>query len=162
MLQSLATSLVDTALNQWILNTYWLWPILEISHFVGLTLLFGGLLIVDLRLAGLFKDFDPRATHGLIPLVLLGFGINLITGILFFVGDPMRYTVNIGFQLKMILILIAGMNALVHYWKVHPNVHEWAEGGESPWPAKTVGLISLASWTGVLLLGRLIPYVGTG
>ena len=97
MLDFLARIAVESTLNQWIQDVYWLWPILEILHFIGLSLLLGGLIIMDLRMAGHFRSLDPHATHRLLPLVFLGFGLNLGTGILFFVGDPMRYSINVGY-----------------------------------------------------------------
>jgi hypothetical protein len=74
----------------------------------------------------------------------------------------MRYSVNIGFQIKMVLVIIAGLNALLYYWKINPVMHTWDANAESPPIAKLVAYTSLAAWTGVLLCGRLIPYVGTG
>ncbi|NQV68404.1 MAG: hypothetical protein HQ498_00125 [Pseudohongiella sp.] len=162
MLESFALSIVDGPLNQWIQTTYWLWPVLEIIHFMGLSLLLGGLIVIDLRMAGHFKALNPAATHKLLPLVLIGFGINLVTGVLFFYGDPMRYAVNIGFQIKMVLVFFAGLNALLYYWKINPVMHTWDANTVSPPIAKFVAYASLLTWTGVLLCGRLIPYVGTG
>lgn len=153
---------LDSFLNQWIQATYWLWPILEIIHFVGLSLLLGGLIVMDLRMAGHFRGLDPVSTHKLLPLVFIGFGLNLATGILFFYGDPMRYSINIGFQIKMILVIIAGLNALLYYWKVAPSMRTWTTDTVPPAIAKGVAYTSLTVWTGVLLCGRLIPYVGTG
>lgn len=162
MLVSFAESIVDSSLTQWIQGTYWLWPVMEITHFIGLTLLLGGLIVIDLRMAGFFRSIDPATTHKLLPAVVLGFSLNLITGILFFYGDPMRYSINIGFQLKMVLVLIAGMNAAVYHFKVDPLLRTMDRNLASPPIAKVVAFTSLGAWTGVLLLGRLIPYVGTG
>ena len=161
-MEAFAESIVGGSLNVWIQATYWLWPIMEISHFIGLSLLLGGLLVIDLRMAGHFRSFDPTVTHRLLPFVLIGFGINLLTGILFFYGDPMRYSINIGFQIKMGLVVLAGLNAVFYYWKVGPVMYCWDANTPSPPIAKFVGYTSLALWTGILLCGRLIPYVGTG
>lgn len=161
-MEAFAESIVGGSLNVWIQATYWLWPIMEISHFIGLSLLLGGLLVIDLRMAGHFRSFDPTVTHRLLPFVLIGFGINLLTGILFFYGDPMRYSINIGFQIKMGLVVLAGLNAVFYYWKVGPVMCCWDANTPSPPIAKFVAYTSLALWTGILLCGRLIPYVGTG
>ena len=158
----IALPIADSRLNQWIQETYWLWPVLEITHFIGLSLLLGGLIVVDLRMAGHFKSLDAAATHRLLPLVLFGFGLNLLTGILFFYGDPMRYAANIGFRIKMVLVMIAGLNALLYHWRIDARVQAELSSGNSPLMAKCVAYTSLAAWTGVLLFGRLIPYVGTG
>ena len=162
MLESFALFIVDSPLTQWIQLTYWLWPVLEITHFIGLSLLLGGLIVIDLRMAGHFKALNLTATHQLLPLVLLGFGLNLVTGVLFFYGDPLRYSVNIGFQIKMVLVTLAGLNALLYYWKIRPVMSTWDPHADSPPIAKFVAYASLTVWTGVLLCGRLIPYVGTG
>lgn len=160
MLESMVSFVDGSALNQWIVAAYWIWPVFEILHFFGLSLLFGGLLVIDLRLAGHFRRLDPVATHALVPVVLIGFILNLITGILFFYGDPVTYANNAVFQLKMVLIVLAGLNALLYYWKLHPNMHTWSAMTTPPFSAKFVGYSSLILWTIVILCGRLIPYVG--
>lgn len=162
MLVPLAEFLLGSPLNTWIQATYWVWPVLEITHFIGLSLLLGGLIIIDLRLAGHIRALDPAATHQLLPLVFLGFGLNAVTGILFFFGDPMRYSVNIGFQIKMGLVVIAGLNALLYYWKLRPVISTWNPDAPPPPLAQAIAYTSLTVWAGVLLCGRLIPYVGTG
>lgn len=161
-MESLITKIEATAVNEWVLGSAWVWPLLEIIHFIGLSLLLGSLLIVDLRLVGLFRRIDIAATHRLLPWAFLGFGLNLITGTLFVLGDPARYFVNTGFRVKMILVLVAGLNALWFYWKINPAMRNWDPHTDTPALAKTIALLSLGTWTGVLLLGRLIPYIGTG
>jgi hypothetical protein len=129
---------------------------------MGLSLLLGGLIVIDLRMAGHIRVLDPAATHKLLPLLFIGFGINLITGVLFFYGDPLRYSVNIGFQIKMMLVVLAGLNAALYYWKINPVIQNSEQNAKSPSDAKFVAYTSLTLWFGVLLCGRLIPYVGTG
>jgi len=162
MIQTLIQSIEGTAINQFVLGTSWLWPLMEILHFVGLTLLLGALLIVDLRLAGFLRQMNINSTHRLLPWAIGGFGLNLVTGVLFFMGDPSRYAVNIGFQVKMLLILVAGLNALWFYFKLRPVMADWDPYGDTPAIAKVIAYLSLSTWFGVLLLGRLIPYIGTG
>ena len=150
-------------LSQWIQATYWLWPVLEIIHFFGLTLLMGGLIIVDLRMIGFFPTINLQGVKKLLPFVIFGFLLNLITGILFVYGDPSRYAINIGFQIKLILILLAGCNAAIYHLRVESYVQDLESSSRRPpLTIKLVGLTSLSLWTAVLLLGRLIPYVGTG
>ena len=162
MLLSVAEFVRGGAVYSFVNSHAWLWPTMETLHFAGLSLLLGALLVIDLRLAGHFRSLDLEATHKLLPVAFIGFGLNLVTGVLFFCGDPMRYAGHTGFQLKMILVIVAGINALVYYWKVKPGMGAWAADGNSPAIAKTVAYVSLGAWTGVLLLGRLIPYMSTG
>ena len=161
-MESLVIAIESTAIHAWVNNSVWLWPCLEILHFAGLSLLLGSLLVIDLRLAGYFREVNIVATHKMLSFAFIGFGLNLFSGWLFFMGDPARYTANIGFRWKMILVLVAGLNALWFWWKINPVMKTWAADAETPTQAKIVAFISLAGWFGVLLLGRLIPYVGTG
>ena len=161
MFQSFVTSIADSGLNRWIAETYWLWPVLEIIHFIGLSIMLGALLIIDARLLGVLRTYDTASIKRLVPLVWFGFCINLASGTMFFIGDPMRYSINIGFQLKMLLILIGGLNVVVYQLQVRPQLTGWNTVSMPP-IARIVAIASLATWGGVLLLGRLIPYVGTG
>jgi len=151
-----------TAINAWVLDSTWVWPVMEILHFMGLSLLLGSLLVIDLRLAGFFRQINIAATHRLLPFTFAGFGINLVTGFLFLMGDPARYTANIGFRWKMVLVLVAGLNALWFWIRINPVMKTWEPHADTPFVAKVIAWVSLCTWFGVLLLGRLIPYIGTG
>jgi len=161
-MESLTQWMENSPLGQWVFSIGWVWPVAEIFHFIGLSLLLGSMLIVDLRLMGFFRKISIETTHRLLPWAITGFVINLITGTLFLFGDPTRYAANIGFRIKAILIVIAGLNALFFYWKIKPVMANWGHNDKPPVLAKSVAFLSLAVWFSVLLLGRLIPYVGTG
>jgi len=162
MTESLIQAIEGGAINTWVLSTYWLWPLLEIIHFIGLALLLGAIIIVDLRLAGYLRQININSVHLLLPWAAIGFAMNLVSGFLFFFGDPGRYAINIGFQFKMVLVLVAGLNVLIFALKIKPVIENWEPHGDTTGLAKSVAWVSLAAWTGVLLLGRLIPYIGTG
>ena len=147
-----------TALAGWVVNTPWVWPTLETLHFVGLCLVLGPLLIIDLRLAGALRDVRADALLRLLPLVGGGFCINAATGIAFVFGDPSRYLINGAFQLKLLLVVLAGINAVWFAVRMAPAVE--AHAGSAP--ARAAGLLSLGLWFGILAAGRLIPYVSTG
>jgi hypothetical protein len=161
-MEAFAQSIEGGIVYTWVTSIFWLWPLMETLHFIGLSLLLGGLIIIDTRMAGFFRGLNITATHKLLPWVFVGFGINLTTGVLFFFGDPMRYAVNWGFRVKMVLVVIAGLNALWFWVRLNKPMHSWEPHGDTPGEAKLVAWISLVAWTGVLLFGRLIPYVGTG
>ena len=161
-MNALAQLVDGTALNAWVNAEVWLWPLLEIIHFLGLSLLLGAMLVVDLRLAGFMRVLSLRTVHTLLPLAGFGFAMNLFSGALFFVGDPHRYAANIGFRWKMVLIAAAGLNALWHAWKIAPAAKTWPAHGDTSNLAKSIAYVSLVLWLGVLLLGRLIPYLGAG
>ena len=149
-------------LGAWVPVFSWTWPIAETIHFFGLCLLLGALLVIDLRLLGVNRLLPAISLHSLLPVAYVGFGLNLATGIVFYVGDPHRYTVNIAFQLKVLFLVLAGLNALYYQMKIYPQMVNWNESSAIPTDARVVGMLSLLLWVGVLAGGRLIPYVGTG
>lgn len=161
-MDSLIAWLSSSALHSWIIDNNWITPVLEVMHFVGLCLMFGALLVIDTRMIGWFRDISVKAVHSLLPWVFIGFGINLITGILFVFYDPGRYLINISFQIKILLVMLAGLNALLYYWKIHPEISLWDRYEATPGIGKFIGVASLVIWVGVLVCGRMIPYVGTG
>ena len=145
-----------------VLTLPWTWPIAETFHFIGLCMMLGGLIVIDLRLLGWHRLIPTVASHDILPIIYVGLAINTITGLMFFVGDPHRYFINIGFQLKMLLFVIALINAAWYQFKLSPQIDSIPAGSELPGNARLAGALSLGLWFGVLILGRLIPYVGTG
>ncbi len=157
-MDDLLLSIETSALGQVMRSSVWLFPMAEILHFIGLSLLIGSLLVVDCRLLGFARNFPVAAVYRFLPLALAGFGINLVTGAMFFFSDPFRYYSNIAFRLKMLCILLAGLNALYFALNVHGN--SGLAGGDEPRTAiRTVSALSLLFWIGVIILGRFIPYV---
>jgi len=161
-MESLIAWFESSPTHSWMIEHNWITLVLEVIHFFGLCFLLGGLLIIDLRMIGWFKSISVKAIHALLPIVVFGFVLNLVSGVLFVFYDPARYLINIGFQIKMILVFLAGLNAIFYYWKIHPNIQQWSENDRFPVFAKVVAAISLLLWYGVLSCGRFIPYVGTG
>ena len=142
-MEAFAQSIEGGIVYTWVTSVYWLWPLMETIHFIGLSLLLGGLIVIDVRLAGFCRGIDVAAIHKLLPWVFIGFGLNLVTGVLFFFGDPMRYAINIGFQTKMILVVIAGLNTLWFRWKIDPVMRSWEPDADTPGLAKVIAWISL-------------------
>jgi hypothetical protein len=161
-MNALADWMETTWINALAINYAWTWPTLETLHFIGMSLLIGAILIMDLRLVGVQRIIPSLSVHTLLPVAFIGFGINLLTGIMFLFGDPHRYFINISFQIKMVLVLLAGLNALLYAVKVAPTMAHAAPHDPTPPIAKAVGAASMALWIGVICFGRLIPYLGTG
>ena len=150
----------STAISQWVTSGPWIWPVLETLHFTGLCVLIGGLIVMDLRLIGYKRGLPLATVHRIMPLVFIGFGINLCTGFLFVMGDPHRYAVNYAFKMKMVLLFLAGLNALWFRIAMSPKMREWTEETPSPPTARFMGTASLALWFGVGIHGRLITFFG--
>ena len=149
----------QSALGQLMRDSVWLFPMAEILHFLGLSLLIGSLMVVDLRLLGIIKDMSFRAIYRYLPVTLLGFGINMVTGIMFLFTDPFRYYPNIAFRIKIGLIVLAGLNALWFQFKVHPATLKSSPGSDPDLATRVVAVLSLVLWLAVIVMGRMIPYL---
>lgn len=148
-----------TALSNFIMTSAWFFPMLEMLHFLGLCLLFGSLLIVDLRVIGVARSLPISKVEIFVRFTLIGFAINLATGTLFVIGDSDRYLVNIAFWLKMGMILLAGVNTAYFVRQVRPQITAGRDGADLSRSARLSAAASLIFWTAVIVLGRLIPYV---
>jgi uncharacterized membrane protein len=137
---------------------WWTFPVAEALHFIGLCLLIGSLAIIDLRLLGFAKSLSVRSVHRLLLWTWIGFGINLITGMLFIVTQASFYYPNPSFWIKMGLILLAGLNALWFELTVKREADNWPEGADASTQAKAIAGVSLALWIAVIFFGRFIMY----
>ena len=151
-----------TWINRAVLDYPWTWPALETLHFLGLCMLIGALLIMDLRLIGFQRVIPLSAVHALTPVAVAGFVINTVTGVAFLFGDPRMYFANYAFWLKMGLIVLAALNFLLFTLRVEPRLATLGPNEDTPISAKAIGVSSLVFWFGVLGFGRLLPYLGVG
>src|SRR3954451_18952888 len=148
----------DTWLGVTVSRSRWLFATGETFHFFGLSLMVGGLLIVDLRILGFLRRMPLRSAMAFLPFAIVGFLINLVTGIEFFFADPFMYWPNPAFKLKLFLILVAGINALVATVVLHRHARKAGPDNDDfgTLTKMTAGL-SLGLWLSVILLGRLLP-----
>jgi len=146
------------AVGSWVISKTWIWAASETLHFVGLCLLFGIASLVDLRILGLMKGISFAALHRLLPWAVLGFGINLITGMLFFVAASDQYTTNTVFHWKLALMMLAGLNVL--YFTIFDEPWVVAAGEDAPPLSKFVAASAFALVIGVIFAGRMLPFLG--
>lgn len=134
----------------------WLFGICETLHFIGLSTLVGGIFIVDLRMMGFFRATPIQAVQPLIPVAAAGFALNAFTGLCFFCFDPPTYWYNPDFRLKLILIAIAGANALWFTFHEMPQIATMAADAPSTASMKVSAGLSIGLWIGVIICGRLL------
>ncbi len=138
----------------------WLWPACETLHFIGMALLLGVIGVIDLRMLGVMKRVPFAPLHRLLPWGIAGFLINLMTGIVFFAGDPYQYKDNIAFLFKMLFIVLAGINVLLFYLIPFRQVEAMGPGDDAPMSAKVIAATSIFLWFGVMFWGRMLPFIG--
>jgi hypothetical protein len=102
-----------------------------------------------------------RTVERLIPWAIGGFILNLITGFLFFTGDPFQYIHNTVFWLKLLFMVLAGVNALAFYVTgIARRVDALRPNEAAPASAKFIAATSLVLWIGVIYWGRMLPFLG--
>ena len=130
----------------------------ETLHFIGLSLLIGAIMVIDLRGLGLFRNMSLVTLHRLVPVAIAGFLVNLVTGLGFVAYDPSNYLGNVAFQWKLILIALAGANALLFEVAVFRPMRAGAPDVDARLVTRASSALSLFIWAAVLVLGRLIPF----
>ncbi|PYS40439.1 MAG: hypothetical protein DMG14_10610 [Acidobacteria bacterium] len=145
-------------IGQFVTGHTWVWPSCETLHFVGLSMLFTVVLLVDLRILGMAKKLSFAGLYQLLPLGMLGFGMNLVTGMFFFLGAPEQYTKNPVFYWKMVFVVLGAVNVLYFMLLDEP----WTVGAETdaPLTAKLVAASAIVVWVGVLFFGHMLPFLG--
>ena len=151
----------STSIMDWILSNASAWPALEAAHFAGMAVLFGVVVLIVARVFGLARNVPYAAFHRLLPLGVFGFMVNVITGMLFFIADSGRYTaMTNSFYPKMALIAIGGIAIL--YFTLFDKPWGLKSGDDAPTVSKLVAAATAAMWTGVVIYGRLLPYLEGG
>ena len=146
----------DTWLGDYTRHNSWLFTLGLVLHFIGLCLLMGGMLVIDLRILGLIRRVPIGAVLALLPVAILGFVLNLLTGIMFFCFDSFGYWRNPAFKIKMALVLLAGLNALWFTLAEHRRLAATPSGFDANGITKLSAAASLLIWFSVILFGRLI------
>ncbi|HEX7079635.1 MAG TPA: hypothetical protein VF329_01300 [Gammaproteobacteria bacterium] len=165
-MEFLSDLLAATGMADFVNAHDWVWPLCEILHFVGMATLIGTVGLVDLRILGFGKGIPIQHLERLVPFGVVAFIVNASTGFVFVagnpVGGPQYYLENLSLQLKLLLMVIAGINVLVFYFTgIAKAADAVAPDGDAPPAAKIVAATSLVAWFGVIFFGRMIMYNDT-
>jgi uncharacterized membrane protein len=146
------------SVGSFVTNNTWVWPTCESLHFVGLSLLFAVVLIVDLRMLGMAKNISFAGLYQLLPFGMLGFVVNLITGMMFFISTPGQYTKGYPFAWKMVFVVLGGINVL--YFMLFDEPWHMGSGDDASLTSKFVAASAIIVWVGVLFWGHMLPFIG--
>jgi hypothetical protein len=140
-------------------ESLWAYPIVETIHIVGFCILVGSVVMFDLRVLGLSKAIPVRAlARHLLPWSLASLALIVPTGFLMFLAHASDFLANGTFQLKMALLMAAGINAIVFHTISYPGVASWDVGVAAPLAAKAGVAVSMALWVAIIACGRLLAY----
>jgi len=117
-------------------------------------------ILFDLRLLGAALKNVPisEMLARVQPLMFAGFAVMVMSGTLLFASDPVRFYGNVFFRIKIVMMLLAGVNAGVFALATAGDVADWSLQPRPPFKARLAGAASLSLWGGVVVAGRLIAY----
>jgi len=156
----IAIWLSETKWSIALLESLYMYPWIESAHVLSICFFIGILLFVDLRLMGVAFTKLPisEMNKKVLPWSLFGFGLMTLTGFLLFYAIPVRSYQNIFFRFKVILILVAGLNAFLFHRQMKLEGMNWDEGKSIPKSVHLKAAASLVLWSGVIISGRMIAY----
>ena len=138
----------------------WLYPSVEIVHIVGFVMLVGSVVMFDLRVLGLSRQVPVRAlARHLLPWSLAALVLIVPSGLLMFAAHANDFISNRAFQVKMGLLLAAGLNAAIFHTGPYRSVAQWDTAVAAPGWARVSVALSIAIWLSIIACGRLLAYL---
>ena len=155
--------LQKTSLAVHIRDSLFAFPLIESTHVIGLTLVFGTIAIIDLRLLGLAstnRSFQRLAADTL-KWTWVAFALTAVTGALMFITNAAVYYHNAYFRAKIALLVLAALNMLVFEVTTRRSVAQWDRNASAPPLGRAVAAVSLVIWISVIVTGRMIGFTTT-
>lgn len=159
-LTSIVSSIESSGIGEWMRGSLKALPIVEAIHVLAVALVFGTILIVDLRLLNLVdtKRRFTRVSGELLHWTWSAFVVAAITGLLMFAANATTYFDNTAFRLKMLALLFAGVNMAAFQFITAKKVPDWDKDTPTPLAARAAGVLSILIWVSVIVLGRWIGF----
>ncbi len=147
-------------IGQGIRESVWVFPIIEGTHLLGIAMSVGLLCWFDLRLLGIAMTDEPvsKVWKQVMPVAFIGFVLMFITGLLLFWAEARTAYHSVHFWIKILLLVLAGVNALRFETTAHRNMAEWDNSRVPPLGARMTGAISLILWMAIIITGRTMAY----
>ena len=141
-------------------NSLYMYLIVSTVHVVTIALFVGTAAMLDLRLLGAAFRSIPvsEVAARLRPWTMAGFVLMLASGALLFYANPTPRYQNLFFRAKMLMLALAGVNALVFHRRAYGRVADWDQDAVPPRAARVAGGVALALWAGMILSGRMVAY----
>jgi hypothetical protein len=155
--------LESSGLASWIRDSLYAFPLIESCHVIGLTMVFGTIAVVDLRLLGLAWTQRPfsRVAGDIFRWTWVAFALTVTTGLLMFITNARVYFDNAQFRSKMLVIGLSGLNMLIFELTTGRNVSRWDTNKSAPPAGRLAGALSILLWISVIFLGRWIGFTST-
>jgi hypothetical protein len=147
--------------SQAISESPWMFPAVEVVHVMVIAVVFGSILMVDLRLLGLVRRTEGARdlAEEMLPWTWTAFAVAVCTGLLMFTSAATKYFDNVPFRFKMLLLAVAGVNMAVFHLTAYRSVSTWNLRCPPPLAARLAGGVSILLWIGIVFLGRWVGFI---
>lgn len=152
--------LEQTSLAIWVGESLWGYPIALTSHSVGMAIMVGIVLVIDLRVAGRFSSLGFVGMRKALKIAWCGFALNVISGFSLFTSQASYFATHPTFLIKIAAIILAVINAYLLQKMLTEKAEDWDGGVEVDKKAKVLAISSMVLWVTAIMAGRLIAYVG--
>jgi hypothetical protein len=152
--------LETTSLATQIRESLFLFPLAEAIHVIGLALVFGTILVLDLRLLGIASSERPfgKVANDILRCTWAAFALTAITGALMFITNADVYFHNTYFRVKMLLLVLSAVNMAAFEVTARKTVQQWDTAKSAPRSGRVVATVSLVLWISIIFTGRLIGF----
>jgi hypothetical protein len=156
---SIWETISETPVAIWVGESIYGFALLEGMHLIGVALLFGSILMLDLRLIGVSRglSFEWTRRH-ILPVSWVGFALILFSGLGLFAVHADLYVLETSFRLKLGLIVLGGVNMVAFEGLIRRGADTWDQFRQTPFAARASGFLSIAVWFGAIVYGRWMGY----
>src|SRR5262252_153690 len=146
----------SSQLAERIRQSLYLFPLIESCHVLGLTMVFGTIAIIDLRLLGIASTRRSfrKVDSDVLKWTWAAFGLTVLTGSLMFITNAGVYYHNFFFRTKMVMLALAGINMVIFELSAGRTIHRWDKAPAAPLIGRTTAVFSLVIWITIIFLGR--------
>ena len=158
------STLESSGVAESIRESLYLFPLIESVHVIGLTMVFGTIAVVDLRLLGIASTRRSfrRVASDVLKWTWAAFGLTVVSGSLMFITNAAVYYHNSFFRTKMMFLVLAGLNMFIFELTAARSMHRWENDTKAPIGGRTAAAVSLALWITIIFLGRWTGFTTTG
>lgn len=151
-------SLEQSALGTWVAYSPSGYYIMLAFHAIGLAMLVGSVIVIDLRILGLVRGIDEKAMAGLVKFAWFGLVVNVSSGIALFTSEANKAFYSDSFRVKILLMVCGVISTIIlNRTVLQPTFQKGSEAVPAS-NARTQAYLSLTLWIATIIVARLMSY----
>lgn len=147
-----------TALADWVRMSSLGYPLMITCHAVGMAIMVGIALALDLRLVGKFAGIPYGSLQRFLGIAWLGFLINTLSGSALFAAQAVMYSTDWVFLTKIALVFAGAITIAILQTNIARDSSQWP-ADRPPSNVKAIAIVSIVFWLGAIVMGRLTAYL---